>query len=104
MGLLALVIAVVAILVILELFKHHFTKSLMKYMIFIIVFIFILLIVSAYVDFGSLIGKDSTFSHTGAVIAEGVSDDADTFDFTESETLTTISEKTKEFFRNIIDN
>ena len=103
MGLLIIIIALIVILIVLELFKHQFTKSLMKYLIIIIILIFILLVASAYVDFGDFLGEGTTFSNTGAAIAEGVSDDVEEIDITESETLQTISEKTKEFLKKIIE-
>ncbi|MDP3727847.1 MAG: hypothetical protein Q8R18_00165 [bacterium] len=104
MGLLVIILIVIGILIVLELFKHHFTKGLMKYLVVGIVLIFLLLVASAYIDFGELLGEGSTFASTGQVIAEGVSDDLEDVNIEESETLQTLSEKTKEFFQKILEN
>tara|TARA_Y100000310_G_C20437643_1_gene694491 strand:+ start:383 stop:694 length:312 start_codon:yes stop_codon:yes gene_type:complete len=103
MGLLGIIIALAVALVVLELFKHHFTKSLFKYLMVSLVIIFLLLIVSSFLDLGSFFDQDNTFAKTGAVIAEDVSEDIDGFDPRESETLQTIGDKVKEFLQNLID-
>ena len=103
MGLLAIVIAVIVILVLMELFKHHFTKGLVKYLAIFIVLVFVLLIASAYVDFGDYVGEGSTFSNTGHAIADGVTDDLEDVDIKESETLNTLGEKTKDFFSDLLE-
>lgn len=103
MGLLLIVIVIIAILILLELFKHHFTKGILKYFIILGILLFILLIASAYIDFGDYVGEGSTFSNTGHAIAEGVTDDIEDIDIQESETLSTIGEKTKEFFQKILE-
>ncbi|HIH14902.1 MAG: hypothetical protein QT08_C0014G0007 [archaeon GW2011_AR17] len=103
MGLLAIVLVFIGILIVLELFKHHFTKGLMKYLIVGIVLLFLLLIASAYIDFAALLGEGSTFASTGEVIAEGVRDDVKDIDIDKSETVQTISEKTKEFFQKLLE-
>ena len=104
MGLLLVIAVVVGILILIEVFKHHFTKSLLKYFIILGILVLTLLIASAYIDFGTLIGQGSTFSQTGHVIVDGVSSDVKDIDITHSETLSTISEKTKDFFQNLLDN
>ncbi len=103
MGLVAIIIGLIVVLTVLELFKHHFTKSLFKYMIMAIVLIFVLLIASAYVDLGSFFSQDNTFAKTGAVIADDVTEDLEDLDLSESKTLETIEEKTKDFFHKLID-
>ncbi len=103
MGLLTIIIAVIVILVLIELFKHHFTKGLVKYLAISIIFIFILLIASAYIDFGDYVGEGSTFSNTGHAIADGVADDVEDVDIRDSETLNRMGEKTKEFFSNLLE-
>ena len=103
MAILAIILIIVVILIVMELIKHHFTKGIMKYLIVAIVLLFLLLIASAYMDFGALIGKESTFSQTGKVIADGVSDDLKDIDIKGSETLKIIGEKTEELFRNLLN-
>ena len=104
MGVLLVIGIVLGILILLELLKHHFTKGLMKYMIICLILILVLLILSSYIDFGALVGKESTFAKTGAVIAEGVEKDVEDIDFDESKTLAAFSEKTKEFLQKAFDN
>ena len=70
--------------------------------IVLIIIIITILIISAYIDLGNFIGKESTFSKTGAVIVEGMSEDTDLIK--ESKTLNKISDKTSELFNNIIDD
>lgn len=103
MGLLILILVIIGILILLELFKHHLTKGIMKYLIIFIILIFILLITSAYIDFGDYVGEGSTFANTGHAIADGVTDDLENIDIEESETLNTIGEKTKDFFKKLLE-
>ena len=103
MGLFALFVALIAVIILLELFKHHFTKSLFKYMIYFVVFLFILLIVSAYFDLGSFFDRDNTFSKTGSVIAEDVSEDIEEFDISKSKVLETLGEKTRDILKKLLD-
>lgn len=91
------------VLVVLELFKHHFTKGLLKYGVIAVVLLFLFLIVSSYFDLGAFFAKDNTFSKTGAVISEDVSDDIKDIDIAKSKTVQTLGEKTKEFIRNLLD-
>lgn len=104
MGILLIIIIAIGILVVLELFKHHFTKSLFKNLILVLLAIFALLIISAYVDLGSFFSKENTFSQTGQVIAENVGEDLKEIDLKESETLNTIEQKTKDFLKKILDS
>lgn len=103
MGLFLIIVVVLAILILAELFKHHFTKGLVKYLIIFVILIFILLVASAYIDFGDYIGEGSTFANTGHAIADGVTDDVEKIDIKESQTLETFKEKTKEFFQKIVE-
>lgn len=103
MGLLIVILVIIGILILLELFKHHITKGIIKYLIIFIILIFVFLISSAYIDFGDFIGEGSTFSNTGHAIAEGISDDFEDVNIKESETLNTLGEKTKEFFKEILE-
>lgn len=103
MGLLIVILVVVGILILLELFKHHFTKGIIKYLVISIILIFVLLIASAYIDFGDYVGEGSTFSNTGHAIADGVTDDLDDVDIKDSETIQTIGEKIKEFFSQFLE-
>ncbi|MBS3162892.1 hypothetical protein J4467_03120 [Candidatus Woesearchaeota archaeon] len=102
MNFLIIIAVILALFLIVELLKHQFTKNIFKYFIVLIIIIVTLLVISAYIDLGDLIGKDSTFSKTGAVIVDGISDD--TSSIKESETVNVISDKVGELFNNIIDN
>ena len=102
MNFLLILVVILAIVLVIELLKHQFTKNIFKYFIVAIIVIITLLIISAYIDLGEFIGKDSTFSKTGAVIVEGLSDNSDSIK--ESNTLDKISDKSSELFNNIIDN
>ena len=103
MALLELIVVVIALLIIFELFKHHFTKGILKYFIIFVVVLFILLIASAYIDFGSILGEGSTFSNTGQAIAGGVSNDLEGVDIQGSDTLHTIGEKISDYFKQLLD-
>lgn len=103
MALLELILVIIAILIIFELFKHHFSKGLVKYFLIFIVVIFILLIASAYIDFGSLLGQGSTFSNTGQAIAGGVSNDLHGVDIQNSDTLHALGEKISDFFKQLLE-
>ena len=92
------------VLVILELFKHHFTKGLLKYGIVALALLFVFLLASSYFDLGAFFNKENTFSKTGAVIAEDVDEDIENVDLRGSKTLKTLSEKTKDFIRHILDS
>lgn len=99
--LLILLIIIVGILII-ELIKHKFSRSIFKFSIAIAIVIIILLILSVYIDVGEYIGKGSTFSNTGAVIIDGVIETTENVDKTNI--FTSISDKSKELFNQIIDN
>ena len=103
MALLELIIVIIAILILFELFKHHFTKGLLKYLVIFVILIFILLIASAYIDFGSLLGQGSTFSNTGQAISNGVGSDLKDVDIGGSDTLHAIGEKITDFFKQIVE-
>mgnify|MGYP006447613875 CR=1 FL=1 len=103
MGLVAIILILVGLIIVLELVKHHFTKSFIKYIIIGIVFLGIILIASAYVDLGSIIGKDSTFSNTGLVISEGVTEDLKKINFKDSEILDSVEETSKNLAQKAID-
>jgi len=102
MNFLLIIVVILALVLIIELLKHQFTKNVFKYFIVLIIIIITILIISAYIDLGDFIGKESTFSKTGAVIVEGMSEDTDLIK--ESETLNKIYDKTSELFNNIIDD
>tara|TARA_Y100000310_G_scaffold345568_1_gene466725 strand:+ start:4418 stop:4732 length:315 start_codon:yes stop_codon:yes gene_type:complete len=104
MGLLAIFIGLAVILIVLELFKHHFTKNLFKWLVYSVIFIFILLMLSAYIDLGSFFAQDNTFAKTGQVIADDVQDDIKDIDIDEIDTLDTIEERIKNWIRNTLDN
>lgn len=103
MGLLTVILVIIGILILMELFKHHFTKGIIKYFIVFLILAFLLLIASAYIDFGDYVGEGSTFANTGHAIAEGVTDDLEQVDIEESETVQTLGEKTKEFFQKLLE-
>ncbi len=103
MALLELIIVIIAILILFELFKHHFTKGLVKYLVIFLILIFILLIASAYIDFGSLLGQGSTFSNTGQAISNGVGNDLKDVDFGGSDTLHAMGEKITDFFKQLLE-
>ena len=104
MGLLAIVIALGIILIVLELFKHHFTKNLFKYLIYGVVLIFILLILSSYLDLGSFFSQDNTFAKTGQVIAKDVENDIEDISWDEIDTFDTIEEKLKDWIGKLIED
>ncbi len=102
MNILLILVIIIAAILALELFKHQITKNLFKYFVAIVVIIVIALIASAYIDFGEYIGKDSTFSKTGSVIVDGISDNTENIDT--SNTFNSISDKANELYQKIIDN
>lgn len=103
MKLLVIIGVIVGMIVLVELFKHHFTKGLMKYMVLFFILLLVLLVASAYIDFGQFIGRGSTFAETGSAIAEGVEKDLEGLDLKESETIDKVSKKAEEFFENLFD-
>lgn len=104
MGLLEIILIFVGILVILELFKHHFTKGLLKYGVAALILLFVFLLVSAYFDLGTFFSKDNTFAKTGAVIADDVSEDLEHINIDKSKTVETLGDKIKEMIRNLLDS
>ena len=98
MNILILIVIILGIILLLELFKHQLTKNMFKFFIAAIVIMIFLLILSAYFDLGTIVGKDSTFAKTGAVITEGLVDGA------ESVEDSGIVDKSNELLNNIIDN
>tara|TARA_Y100000310_G_C19941765_1_gene472867 strand:- start:3 stop:317 length:315 start_codon:yes stop_codon:yes gene_type:complete len=103
MGLLAIFIVLIVAFLLLEVFKHNITKNMFKYFVAFIIFIVILMVVSAFIDLGTFFDKDNTFAKTGAVIVEDVSEDIESIDWANLETLETIEEKTKEFLRDLLE-
>lgn len=107
-SLILLIIIVIGVLLVIEIVKHYLTKSFLKYVIAILVLLFILLILSAYFDLGPFFSKDSTFSQTGQVIANGVEKSKDNFDVTQNpsilDTIKDIFNKGKETFIQALSN
>jgi hypothetical protein len=99
MNYIAIILIIVIAVLIIELLKHKFSKNFFKYTIIALVILIILLVTSAYVDFGSFVGKESTFAKTGAAIVDTVSGKPGN-----DNTFTSISDKSKEMFNRIIDN
>jgi len=99
MNFIAIILAIIIIILIIELIKHKFSKSFFKYTMIAIAVLIILLVISAYFDFGSIVGQDSTFAKTGAAIVNTVSGNPDNANGFES-----VSEKSKDIFNRIIDN
>ena len=89
MGLLAIFIVLIVAFLLLEVFKHNITKNMFKYFVAFIIFIVILMVVSAFIDLGTFFDKDNTFAKTGAVIVEDVSEDIESIDWANLETLET---------------
>jgi len=104
MSVLLIIGILIGILIVLEMFKHHFTKNLFKYLMIFVIVLFTILILSAYIDLGSFFSKDNTFSQTGEVIAEGVSEDVEKIDFNQFKIFDILEEKTKEILNKLLDS
>jgi hypothetical protein len=102
-GLLIFAIIMVISLVLMEMLKHHFTKSFMKYIVLGVIFIIALLFISATVDLGAFFDKDNTFAKTGSVILDDVRDDVQKINIGDLEVLGTVDEKTREGLHDILD-
>jgi hypothetical protein len=98
-----ILVALVVTYFLMEWSKHNLQKNLMKYVIVAIFFVIGLLILSAYIDLGSIFGQGSTFSNTGNVIVDNIEDNTDKFNPLDWGIWDTINEKGKEILRKVID-
>lgn len=107
-SLILIIIIVIGVLLVIEIVKRYITKSFLKYLIALLVLIFVLLILSAYFDLASILGKGGTFSQTGEVIATGVEKSKDNFDLTQKpsiiESATNMLNNIKESLRNALSD
>ena len=74
-----IIIAIIAGLILFELIKHHFRKSIVKYLILIIFLVLIIMVSSAYYDFSTLFEENSSFVKTGNVVKEKIEDKKEDF-------------------------
>ncbi len=66
-----------------EYLRHGLTKNILKYTVALIILIFLLMIISNYMDISSIFAKDSPLTTTGAAIVTGAKDTMDKIDFQE---------------------
>ena len=104
MQLLIIILIVVAILITMEVFKHHLQKSLMKYAITACLVILILLILSAYVDVAQFFAKDNPIATTGAAVTENIDNGLKNFHPERSSTFQDIQQWFRETIHKVVDN
>lgn len=103
MSLLTLVIIIIAVLLLLEFFKHYITKTAFKYFLALIILFVILMVLSAYINIGSIFGKGGPVAQTGAVIAGGVKGSVENIDLEKEGVLEKSGESIKKFLRKILE-
>lgn len=64
-----------------EYVRHGLTRKLVKYVLILVAVIFILMILSNYMDIGNIFAKESTLTTTGAAIIDTTKDTIDKIDF-----------------------
>jgi len=68
MSIIWIIVIIIVGLLLFELFKHEFKKGSNKWIIVIVILIFILMVISAYVDLSQFFEEDSAFVKTGNIV------------------------------------